>query len=791
MLSPLQRPSLPLWFLAVFLAATGARAQTFTQSSPGELAQSHAQLEGQDNCVQCHTDGKNLDNNKCLGCHDHQDLKARIDAGKGYHATTKVQGKKCWDCHSDHKKKSFDLMGWKPVGGRDAFDHGVTEFPLRGKHQAIKCDDCHKRTNKAGLKVYMSEDKNCGRCHKDDQKHGFERTTHQDNFRCERCHNDISWKPPKSPLEFDHNDKKLVSFPLEGSHKDVACQKCHAGTVFKLTQDTTTCAACHPNVHVGQLFETKTCDSCHSPKLGSLAKVDFAHDKRTKFELDGKHRQASCYKCHPTNQKRKPSMECGGCHAKDSHHKDRFREFGSPPLCSVCHSGGSQWEPNAFNHDQRTNFKLQGTHGRVGCRDCHRGKDPSVWERFDASKVGCMGCHQHKTVHKRQYKDSECLNCHKTGGSLQGPKNLEERYHGPSSRFPLKFEHKSVECKKCHKGDNWKGLKRNCGPSCHQDTLHKGALGFECEGCHSGGTWEALNFDHDVDSDYKLVGNHAPKKKKATCEGCHPNRLYKPTPRSCGAEQCHAKDDPHKQRLGDKCERCHKETGENIFNHNKQAQFKLDGAHLEVNCKSCHPSVKFRPRPKDCFGCHPEPNVHKGMYGTTCNQCHNTKAWEQINAIHDVGDFSLAGSHDKIACVRCHKDSRPLAGTGTLCLTCHREDDIHGNSLGPKCGDCHTQWAFAPARFDHTTVGCDLQGQHRTFACFQCHRSGNYGGLTGDCFGCHRNDALREANSFNPPTSDPNGHLVQTQCGTCHNLNYWPGALTEGRDAFRSSTVCR
>jgi hypothetical protein len=785
----------------------------FMDSSPGPLAQSHAELEGQDKCGQCHTSGKDLANDKCLNCHDHADQKARIASGKGFHSSTKVAGKRCWDCHSDHHGKGFDIMGWKAIGGRDRFDHNQTDFQLRGKHQAIQCDDCHKRTNKAGIKVYLGEDRQCSKCHRDDQRHGFERSNHQsENFKCERCHSDIAWKPQKQKLEFDHNDKKQANFPLEGAHNDVGCAKCHPQTEFKMAKDTSTCSACHPNVHVGHLFETKACDDCHSPKLGKLAAFRFDHDKRTKFELDGKHEVVSCYQCHKKDVKKKPDKNCQSCHAQDSHHRERFKEFGSPPNCGVCHPDGMTWEPNAFQHNKRTDFELTGSHAKAGCRDCHRGKQPYEWERFKADEVGCMGCHKHKNVHKREHKDDECLNCHKEAGSLQGPENFWKRFHGPRSKFPLINAHAGLDCKKCHaegaKLGSFKGNSRECGVKCHQDSLHRGSLGDECSRCHVGGIWKALAFNHNKDTDFKLIGNHTEKAGKATCEACHPFRQYKPTPKSCGAEGCHLADDAHKSRLGNKCERCHRETGENIFNHNKQAVFKLTGAHLDVTCKTCHPSVKFKPRPKSCFGCHPEPNVHKNQYGTLCDQCHSTATWENIRPIHDVGNFSLSGSHNKIDCVRCHKDSRPLAGTGNLCITCHREDDIHGNNLGPKCGECHTQWAFAPARFDHTTVGCDLQGQHRAFPCFDCHRTSNFGGLTGDCYGCHRNDSMREAttggrngidNQNCDPVGDPRcnpgamggGHQIQFACGTCHRLNSWLPAQSTEDPVFGVNSVCR
>jgi len=196
--------------------------------------------------------------------------------------------------------------------------------------------------------------------------------------------------------------------------------------------------------------------------------------------------------------------------------------------------------------------------------------------------------------------------------------------------------------------------------------------------------------------------------------------------------------------------------------------FKLDGKHLTVRCSDCHPSVTFKPRPSDCFGCHPEPAVHKGQYGTGCAQCHTTRTWGDVKPLHDVGDFSLKGMHDNIACERCHRDNRPLAGSGNLCINCHRQDDIHNNSLSPRCGECHTQWSFAPARFDHTRVGCTLTGLHRTLACADCHKNGNFSGLSAECVSCHIDDSIKRG-----PTHADLAHRQACTGGLCHNANAW------------------
>jgi hypothetical protein len=267
---------------------------------------------------------------------------------------------------------------------------------------------------------------------------------------------------------------------------------------------------------------------------------------------------------------------------------------------------------------------------------------------------------------------------------------------------------------------------------------------------------------------------------------CHPKREFKNTPKKCSDAGCHADDDAHKGRLGTECQKCHNESGDVLFNHNTMSKFRIDGKHLQVKCADCHPSVTFKPRPSTCFGCHPEPTVHKGRYGTGCEQCHTTRTWDDVRPLHDVGEFSLKGSHNHIACERCHRDNRPLAGSGNLCINCHRQDDIHNNSLSPRCGECHTQWSFAPARFDHNRVGCNLIGLHRTVACFDCHKNGNFSALSPQCIGCHADDRKKANRAGNVD------HNVQPTCANCHNPNSWAGATAMGsKAAFGRESVCR
>ncbi|HET9621292.1 MAG TPA: hypothetical protein VFP84_08000 [Kofleriaceae bacterium] len=789
-------------------------ADEFFGSSPGPLTTSHAALDAKDHCNDCHVgDSKELSNDKCLGCHDHQNLGSRISAGKGFHASALVKGKKCESCHHEHKGRVYDLMGWSSVkGGEKQFDHELTGWPLKGKHAATECKDCHKlTTEKQGLRRYMGTDRLCGSCHQKDQPHKLVR---KDMLACERCHNETVWKPAKASPQFNHDDRKDAGMPLLGSHRDVACTKCHIKNVFKLPfakPDSCGNAGCHQSPHDGHLFGTRACEWCHSPTFKTLKNIQvFDHTERTRFDLGAAHKKLKCEQCHTKALgEAKPSRACEQCHAKDNRHGDRFSQFGSPaPKCETCHpSGGPKWTPNNFDHGKHTKFKLAFKHAEQSCRGCHRGSSPSDFEKFtfDPNKE-CMSCHQHAKVHRDdehptgKYKNSECLNCHMNPGdpTIKRDSKYVKDAHGPNGTFPLIKKHKGVPCADCHTGRDSKGktsfsgLKPNCNAAgqCHEDSLHLGTLGTKCTSCHVSGVWDALKFNHDepfpkdaqgkVEA-YPLRGEH----KKNKCESCHPERKFAEAPVTCSAEGCHKADDAHKGRLGDKCERCHVETGDNIFNHNKQAAFKLDGKHLTVRCSDCHPSVTFKPRPTDCFGCHPEPAVHKGQYGTGCAQCHTTRTWEDVKPLHDVGDFSLRGQHDNIACERCHRDNRPLAGSGNLCINCHRQDDIHNNSLSPRCGECHTQWSFAPARFDHSKAGCNLTGLHRTVSCNECHRAGNYAGLTAQCVGCHHDDAI-EVDKKNLGAGIP--HRGLTACAACHNPNTWNPAVAAPNSR---ESVCR
>ncbi|HXU72768.1 MAG TPA: hypothetical protein VN947_25785, partial [Polyangia bacterium] len=120
-------------FLLVAAPASLARADFFS-TSPGPLTQSHANIDSKDHCQDCHVGSRDVDVNKCLKCH--QPIAERQRERKGVHASPKALGKQCELCHTDHKGRNKDILGFSTFGGIDRFDHNtLTSFPLEGKHQ--------------------------------------------------------------------------------------------------------------------------------------------------------------------------------------------------------------------------------------------------------------------------------------------------------------------------------------------------------------------------------------------------------------------------------------------------------------------------------------------------------------------------------------------------------------------------------------------------------------------------------------------------------------------------------
>lgn len=549
------------------LAAVSAGAQI----SPGELASAHAGLDSNDRCLECHRKGRGVDGDLCLSCHSL--LKARIDAGKGLHAQPEY--KDCRTCHIEHHGRGFELVYWGDRGA-ESLDHALTGYVLEGKHATLGCRECHRSEHvrakrelvAAGKdldRTFLGLDTACLSCHSDPHRGQF------GERGCLSCHELSGWRPAAL---FDH---RKTSFPLTGKHRSVACAKCHPAAVASPDVhfvrysgiSARACTNCHDDPHASR-FGTR-CESCHATESWR-ARIDeaaFDHD-RTRYPLRGLHRRVACEKCHVSE--RNPSGKltvpivgferCETCHADV--HAGQFRGRADGGACMSCHDvGGFCPSRYSLEDHQASSFSLEGSHLAVPCFSCHGGPAPgsagyvprdgacpTKMTRFVIDAGACTGCHEDPH-----------------GGTL-------DAYLEP-------------------------GVRDSRG----------------CVSCHDLDAWRSVSFDHGR-SEFSLTGRHA----DVACESCHPRADGGPmrlagVPTACGG--CH--EDPHAgqfERDGRKvsCESCHTvlDWRPSRFDHDRDAAYKLEGAHREVPCASCHPTVitaakawvRYRRLPTACADCH-------------------------------------------------------------------------------------------------------------------------------------------------------------------------------------------
>jgi hypothetical protein len=341
---------------------------------------------------------------ECAQCH-----KNKLADGKTIQYV-KMEFAVCQSCHADPHKGKFPQAcsqchtadSFQQIKGK-LFDHAQTQFPLKGKHAAVKCEQCHgnnpKARNVSGeLGFHVTKYKQCVICHADAHARQFD--ARADGGKCESCHTESSF----TVVTYSAKEHAQSKFSLTGAHLAVPCAKCHeAGKVkAKSTRqfhwDTKVdCTTCHSDVHKGQFAKSMTagCETCHTTE--AWQSLTFSHDK-TKFPLKGKHGSVECAKCH-----KKPdapgapvpyagiAMRCYDCHADE--HDGQFAVAGVT-RCETCHTEKS-WKALVFDHEKQSQFSLSGKHAAVPCEKCHK---PTLVNqrkkvRYKPLGTACTDCH--------------------------------------------------------------------------------------------------------------------------------------------------------------------------------------------------------------------------------------------------------------------------------------------------------------------------------------------------------------------------------------------------------------
>lgn len=505
------------WYLfVVFLFGCGtAQAVDFNLESvlsPGELSKAHAKFES--DCTQCHTrEGRQQLNDLCLACH--KPVATDINAGTGFHGRKPgIKTAQCKLCHSEHKGKDADILQFN----RNSFVHDFTDFPLKGGHVSLACNQCH-----ADNKPLREAPGQCVDCHRNDDVHKGGQ-----GDKCQGCHSEVMWRK----TAFDHSK---THFALTGAHEKAACTQCHRSADYKNTPSD--CGSCHAidDVHRGRFG--KTCDSCHRTEQWKATRFDHARDGH--FTLEGRHAQLSCTQCHtqPVSTQEVPKT-CNGCHQDDDVHEGR-----NGTQCQQCHNNTS-WTKNRFDHST-TKFPLRGKHNEARCEQCHI--DDVHKPITDKS---CGGCHERDDAHKNAL-GKQCDQCHNESGWMQ-----RVAFEHDLTVFPLLGQHATVGCEACHANKQFSGTPSKC-KDCHADNdKHKGLLGGACAQCHHPVGWANWHFDHNRQTHFDLEGSH----KGLECAACHDKSMQqvRASGKQCGL--CHQDDDIHRGAYGLQCGSCHNST---------------------------------------------------------------------------------------------------------------------------------------------------------------------------------------------------------------------------------------
>lgn len=611
---------------------------------------------GQVKCKECHTKKRPASKigsttylfdrtPSCASCHP--DVHGFTKAGLG---------QRCERCHN--------AFSWRTLNSRIDFDHTrLTDYPLKGAHEAVRCAKCHKDRRRFSPVPHGD----CNSCHSDVHKGTFA------ELRCRECHDEKSFTSPR----YKHDRS---SFRLLGAHIKVRCVACHKKNQWSgVPHD---CGGCHKEQDPhGTQFPNKPCGRCHLN--GSWTQLVFNHDKQSSFRLLGKHRELACRRCHPplaaSLRFKGIDGDCKACHTKDDPHAGQFGD----KSCANCHKP-TGWLDIVFDHTV-TRFQLLGKHAETMCDKCHPGGNTSVKQ-----PMICAACHV--DIHRGQFGRVDCSSCH-------GLSSFQiDGFDHTRAGFQLDGKHLGLECVACHQGGRYRPIDHACA-DCHRDFHRNQFRGKPCDACHVTAVWNdtSARFVHERDSVFPLNGAH----RVLECEKCHFNNRFKPLETRCNG--CHV--DIHKGDMGPDCADCHNETDwtVNAGIAHDFGRYKLEGAHDTIPCERCHKDQrKLGGLAAECINCHRDP--HFSSLGPNCTDCHGQKEWLPTTFRHYQTGYRLTGEHRFVLCQACHLNNI-YGGLPTACEFCHLNQWMRANQRQGLCNHSLRHWGPGNCENCHTTRG--------------------------------------------------------------------------------------
>lgn len=299
----------------------------------------------------------------------------------------------------------------------------------------------------------------------------------------------------------------------------------------------------------------------------------------------------------------------------------------------------------------------------------------------------------------------------KTSGVLSpGPVTAQHRENEPLNGYVSHADFEQ-ECMHCHTPVHCVSDDR-C-QQCHLDIARQRTEGFglhslmpgteKCQTCHADHkghqtsiTEMALrNIDHSLMTGFSLelhtqdyAGN------PLDCKSCHSQDSFASKTLDCIT--CHVEADhdfmaAHIEEFGYGCVDCH-DGKDRMRDFDHTPIYPLDGSHLDLACADCHLDKNYHTTPNRCIDCHPEPEMHAGIFGQECERCHTSTAWAPAQLLKHT--FLL--DHDTTAegietCETCHAGSY----TQYPCYNCHTLQEMETAHAGENisnlddCLSCH------------------------------------------------------------------------------------------------------
>ncbi len=375
-------------------------------------------------CATCHTAGAPQEsvlahgkNASCVVCHASPHDAKLIEAAEHVRGAAKDA---CVVCHLP------TATTWRAGSEKMTVAlHAATGFALVKPHDKQKCSECHAGLGREPVATRRStvewksdfpgrKPDACEECHKDPHAGQFAKSA--TGGACLACHTRVVWTPTK----FDAAMHAKCAFPIDGSHRAVACSACHkipdgvVGGVRQFVGTKSACVSCHEDIHKGSFDREglpakvngkSDCARCHT--TASFKEITWTaaeHLTWTGEALTGKHATASCNDCHrrepPVGRKPvafKPApRECAACH--EDVHLGQFNPLqpaGAIADCARCHKSNDSFAIVAFDHQKDSRFALDDDHRKLACIACHKRFDIEGREviRYKPLGVKCADCH--------------------------------------------------------------------------------------------------------------------------------------------------------------------------------------------------------------------------------------------------------------------------------------------------------------------------------------------------------------------------------------------------------------